>query len=194
MNDYFYLYVRALAHRQCVECVSTRVCILKLIPSYTFQSMSTTSIPELTLSPGDIPGAVLSKPYARHTGAALRWWLLAKVWRSRHLWKSNWFSTGMYILLTVHTWWNYYYLPCRVNETERENRPIVDVDCSYLYGKYKSLTESEVQVELPLNPPPPISGWRVVKQDNFESIASSIPPVTSALQSCPWLAAMHWLF
>ena len=40
--------------------------------------MSTTSIPELTLSPEDIPGAVLSKPYARHTAAALRWWLLCR--------------------------------------------------------------------------------------------------------------------
>ena len=35
--------------------------------------------PELILSPEDIPGAVLSQPYAKHTAAALRWWLLVKV-------------------------------------------------------------------------------------------------------------------
>ena len=40
--------------------------------------MSTTSIPKLTLSPEDIPGPVLYKPFARHTAAALRWWLLCR--------------------------------------------------------------------------------------------------------------------
>ena len=44
---------------------------------------------------------------------------------------------------------------------------------------YKSLTESEVQVELPVNPPPPLSGWVTVKEDNYQSVAPSIPPVTS---------------
>ena len=34
--------------------------------------------PELILSPEDIPGAVLSQPYAKHTAAALRWWLLCR--------------------------------------------------------------------------------------------------------------------
>jgi hypothetical protein len=128
--------------------------------------MNTTSISELTLSPEDIPGAVLSKPYARHTAAALRWWLLCRGVKVPSSLKKQ-------LVLD------------RVNETERENRPIVDVDGSYLYRKYKSLTESGVQVEPPLNPPPPLSGWTVVKQDNFQSIASSIPPVTSGSQSSP---------
>ena len=55
----------------------------------------------------------------------------------------------------------------------------MDVDGSYVYRKYKSLAESGVQVELPINPPPPISGWIVVKEDNYQTIAPSIPPVTS---------------
>ena len=32
----------------------------------------------VTLSPEDIPGAVLTEPYARHTAATLRWWLLCR--------------------------------------------------------------------------------------------------------------------
>ena len=55
----------------------------------------------------------------------------------------------------------------------------MDVDGSYVYRKYKSLAESGVQVELPINPPPPLSGWIVVKEDNYRTIAPSIPLVTS---------------
>ena len=33
---------------------------------------------EVTLTPDDIPGAVLSEPYERHTVSALRWWLLCR--------------------------------------------------------------------------------------------------------------------
>ena len=36
------------------------------------------SSPEVVLSPEDIPGAVLDEPYAKHTAAALRWWLLCR--------------------------------------------------------------------------------------------------------------------
>ena len=56
-----------------------------------------------------------------------------------------------------------------MNAVQQEGRPIVDVGGSYVYGKYKSLTESGVQVELPLTP---ISGWVVVKKkDTYQSIA-----------------------
>ena len=33
---------------------------------------------EISLSPEDIPGAVLAEPYMKHTAAALRWWLLCR--------------------------------------------------------------------------------------------------------------------
>ena len=33
---------------------------------------------EISLSPEDIPGAVLAEPYTKHTAAALRWWLLCR--------------------------------------------------------------------------------------------------------------------
>ena len=46
---------------------------------------------QVTLSPEDIPGAILSKPYEKHTMPALRWWLLCRgikapaSWRKRAL-------------------------------------------------------------------------------------------------------------
>ena len=33
---------------------------------------------EISLSPEDIPGAVLAEPYTKHTAAALHWWLLCR--------------------------------------------------------------------------------------------------------------------
>lgn len=66
----------------------------------------------------------------------------------------------------------------RVKAVEQEDSPIVDVDGSYLYRKYKSLAESGVRVELPSNSPPTLSGSIVVKEHNYQSIAPSILPVT----------------
>ena len=37
-----------------------------------------TSLPQLTLSPEDIPGADLSEPFEQYTVSALRWWLLCR--------------------------------------------------------------------------------------------------------------------
>ena len=39
--------------------------------------MSTSST-EISLSPEDIPGAVLAEPYTKYTAAALRWRLLCR--------------------------------------------------------------------------------------------------------------------
>ena len=44
---------------------------------------------EVTLSPEDIPGANLSKPYERHTMAALRWWLLCRGIKASSSWKKQ---------------------------------------------------------------------------------------------------------
>ena len=121
--------------------------------------MSTTGIPELTLSPKDIPGAVLSKPCARHTAAALCWWLLCqgvKVPSSlkKQLLLDRYVYTTKINLQYIHGKTTAI-CPAELMKQKRENRPrpIVDVDGSYIYRKYKSLTESGVQVELPLNPP-----------------------------------------
>ena len=43
-----------------------------------------------------------------------------------------------------------YQIHFRVNEVEREGRSIIGVDGSFVYRKYKSLTESGVQVERPV--------------------------------------------
>ena len=67
----------------------------------------------------------------------------------------------------------------RLNQAEQEGTAIVDVDGSYLYRKYESLTEAGEQVSLPGHPSPPLAGWKSVTEETYQSIAPSIPPVTS---------------
>lgn len=56
---------------------------------------------------------------------------------------------------------------------------IVDVDGSYLYRKYRSLADAGKNVSLPTTPPPPpISGWITMSSENYQTLSSSIPPVT----------------
>ena len=42
---------------------------------------------EVILSPEDTPGASLSKPYEKHTVAALHWWLLCRGVKVPTYWK-----------------------------------------------------------------------------------------------------------
>ena len=37
-----------------------------------------TSLPQVTYSPDDIPGGALPEPFEQHTVSALRWWLLCR--------------------------------------------------------------------------------------------------------------------
>ena len=66
---------------------------LKLFQSYTAlctRSAGMSDSPrEVVLSPEDIPGASLSKPYEKHTVAALRWWLLCRGVKAPTSWKKN---------------------------------------------------------------------------------------------------------
>ena len=39
-------------------------------------------------------------------------------------------------------------------------------------------TSAEEQVLMPSNPPPPLTGWKLVTDANFKDIARSIPQVT----------------
>ena len=56
---------------------------------------------------------------------------------------------------------------------------MVDVDGSYMFRKHQRMAESGVNVA-PLGiPPPPISGWDSVTEDNFRSLSGDIPRVTS---------------
>ena len=54
--------------------------------------------------------------------------------------------------------------------------PIVDVDGSFLFKKYKTLRESGKQVVFP--PTPPVSGWTVMTAENYQALADSIPRVS----------------
>lgn len=65
-----------------------------------------------------------------------------------------------------------------MKEVEQEGLAIVDVDGSYLYRKYEALMKAGEEVSLPSVPPPPISGWIVMSDDNYQSLAPTIPPVT----------------
>jgi len=55
----------------------------------------------------------------------------------------------------------------------------VDVDGSYLYRKYRLITEAEGKDSEPLQPSPPLSGWRVINIDSFNTIGTSVPTVKS---------------
>jgi len=55
----------------------------------------------------------------------------------------------------------------------------VDVDGSYLYRKQQTLV-SRGAVLAPLAPPaPPLAGWELVSDSNVDSLAASIPSITS---------------
>ena len=65
-----------------------------------------------------------------------------------------------------------------MKEVEQEGLAIVDVDGSYLYRKYKTLTKAGEKVSLPSVPLPPISGWTTMSDENYMSLAPTMPPVT----------------
>ena len=68
-----------------------------------------------------------------------------------------------------------------VNLAEQEKASIVDVDGSYTHKKYLSLTDAGLQVLLPQPPCPPLAGWQSVKETTHQSVATSIPQVTSGM-------------
>ena len=74
-------------------------------------------------------------------------------------------------------------LYCRVRKADDEGVPVVDVDGSYLYRKYKLLCDAGENVSLPPAPPPPISGWTTMTSENHLTLASSLPPVTHGMYS-----------
>ena len=84
----------------------------------------------------------------------------------------------------------------RVNQAQQERTAVVDVDGSYLYRKYRSLTEAGVQVSLPACPSVPLTGWNPVNEETCQAIAPSIPRVTSGKQidCCVYIHCDKWPF
>ena len=72
-----------------------------------------------------------------------------------------------------------FYFCCRVKEAVQESKEVVDVDGSYIYCKYKLLTDAGEHVARPACPSPPISGWVAITDENREAIALSLPAVTA---------------
>ena len=69
--------------------------------------MSTELPTVVTLTPSDIPGAVLCDPFEQHTVVALRWWLLCRGIKAPTSWKkqqvvsrANTICVGLNISLT----------------------------------------------------------------------------------------------
>ncbi len=52
------------------------------------------------------------------------------------------------------------------------------MDGSFLYKKYKRLSESGKQVVLPSVQTPPVAGWTTVTEENYQTLADSIPRVS----------------
>ena len=52
----------------------------------------------------------------------------------------------------------------RIAEAQQEGAPLIDVDGSYIYKKFKTLIEGGLQVASLPCPTPPISGWRAVNR------------------------------
>ena len=68
---------------------------------------------------------------------------------------------------------------CRVQQATREDTPIVDIDGSCAYKKYRILIRDGKHVAAPSCPSPPLSGWRAVNKDSYQRIGPMIPTVTS---------------
>lgn len=67
-----------------------------------------------------------------------------------------------------------------MHKAEQDGCPVVDVDGSYMYKKFKSLNDTGIPAAMPTGlPPPPISGCSLVNEDTCLSSSTSIPPVTS---------------
>ena len=52
-----------------------------------------------------------------------------------------------------------------MKEVIADKLPVVDVDGSYLYRKYKILTDAGERVSLSSLPPPPLSGWTIMNEN-----------------------------
>ena len=62
----------------------------------------------------------------------------------------------------------------RVKQAQKEGTPVVDVDGSYTYQKYKSLIGAGKRVVPPVCPSPPLTGWRAINKDSYITVAFSL--------------------
>ena len=62
-----------------------------------------------------------------------------------------------------------------------ENKPVIDVDGSYLYWKQQKLSATFTSSGLPKAL---VTGWETVSAENCEEIGKKIPPVMPGLQYC----------
>ena len=71
------------------------------------------------------------------------------------------------------------FIEYRVEQAQKLGTPVVDVDGSYTYQQYKSFIRTGKHIVLPACPSPLLTGWRDINKDNYTTIGSYIPVVTS---------------
>ncbi len=67
----------------------------------------------------------------------------------------------------------------RIHQAKQDGTCVVDVEGSFRYTKYKSLTDAGEKVAEPGPPYPPLTGWKLLPEDTYKHVGSCIPLVTS---------------
>ena len=81
----------------------------------------------------------------------------------------------------------------RIRQLIREGKSdaVIDVDGSYLYKKFKQLTDIGALVKPPSPPPPPPCGWKTITEENHAAI-TSIPPSALPCHAMQRARPMAW--
>ena len=67
-----------------------------------------------------------------------------------------------------------------MKEVKSEQLPIVDVDGSYLYKKQQRLLKAGTKVAS-VEPPCPLTGWKIIEESNIQTITRCIPVLTPGM-------------
>ena len=72
-------------------------------------------------------------------------------------------------------------ISCRIRETQKSQKEVVDVDGSYLYRKHQLLLSKDKTVAPLSLPAIPLSGWEQVDKGNYTLMAKKIPCLTPGM-------------
>ena len=150
------------------------------------------SVVELTAL--DIPGADLPLLYDQYTVAALRWCLVCRGYQVPTCGGRNNSLTGIYLVQTLNLCLLTQYLT-HAESNKLNKRVTVSwmFDSSYLYREYRALIDSGKNAVLPTHPPPPMTGWLLITEENYITVSLSVPLVTTGNQSCAFLYLFYFI-
>ena len=130
----------------------------------------------MMLDPANILGTILWEPFSNHTIAALCWWLLCwgikapTYWKKLQLIVRNLNISAVYFC--SHFW-------SRVNQAHLENTALMDANGSYIYKKYRILTEAGGKFSSHYNPAHHCQGGELLIIITLTLLDPHIPTVTS---------------